>query len=165
MGRNRNSIPYIIGEVGVSDRHQCQNHEEATSTDISSPSKTTSSSKSPSVDPSQHALDLKSLESTLAHISSYLQNAKPVPNSLLTQLNNYTVDSATFLALDKTKERIGGRYVYLRDGKIRLDMDTQTPHAEIIGEILRQISIQDNVPLLISGSGGGTLLEYIPYLC
>ena len=67
-----------------------------------------------------------------------MQNANPVPSSLLTKLNNFTVDNDTFLALDKAKERVGGRYLYLEDGKIRLDTYTQPPHAEVIGEILRQ---------------------------
>src|SRR5436309_2371934 len=101
------------------------------------------SSTSPSTDTSQHRLDLKSLKSTLAQVSNYMQNANPVPSSLLTKLNNFTVDNDTFLALDKAKERVGGRYLYLEDGKIRLDTYTQPPHAEVIGEILRQITIQD----------------------
>ena len=128
----------------------------------SSTSKT--SSTSPSAD-TQHALDLQSLESTLAHVSNYVQNANPVPNSILSKLNTYTIDSDTFLALDKAKERVGGRYLYLEDGKIRLDTYTQPPHAEVIGEILRQITIQDNVHLLISGSGGGTIIVCVTYVC
>lgn len=123
------------------------------------------SSTSPSADTSQHGLDLKSLKSTLAHVSNYIQNANPIPNSLLTKLNSYTVDSDTFLALDKAKERVGARYLYLEDGKIRLDTYTQPPHAEVIGEILRQIAIQDNVRLLISGSGGGTIIVCITHIC
>jgi hypothetical protein len=124
-----------------------------------------SSSTSPSADTSQYGLELKSLKSTLTHVSTYIQNGNSVPNSLLSKLNNYTIDSDTFLALDKAKERVGGRYLYLEDGKIRLDTYTQPPHAEVIGEILRQITIQDNVRLLISGSGGGIIIVCIMYIC
>ena len=123
------------------------------------------SSSAPSADTTQSGLDLQSLKATLAHISKYIQIANPVPDSLLSKLNNYTVESNTFLALDMAKERMGGRYFYLEDGKIRLDTYTQPPHAEVIGETLRQITIQDNVRLLISGSGGGTIIICIAYVC
>lgn len=139
-------------------------HSEKRSERTSSSTSLTTST-SPSIQNSQHRLNLKVLKSTLAHVSNYIQNTNPIPASLLSKLNNFTVDSDTFLALDRAKERAGGRYIYLEDGKIQLDTYTQPPHAEIIGEILRQITIQDNLRLLISGSGGGTIIVCIAYVC
>ena len=79
-----------------------------------------------------------------------------IPRAALAKLSEFTLSTEQFYALVIEKELPKGRFIYLENGQIKFDEWTMPPHAEIIGEVMAQISRQDVMHLWESGSGGST---------
>ena len=74
----------------------------------------------------------------------------------MARLSEFTLSMDQFSALLIEKELAKGRFIYLENGRIKFDEWTMPPHAEVIGEIMAQITRQHVGKLWISGSGGST---------
>ena len=85
----------------------------------------------------------------------YFQLRKPIPPSLLADLEKFTLTSAEFKTLVSAKEDSRLQHVYMDNGKIRFNYFTLKPHGDVIIEITSQISSQDqnNYFKLSTGQG------------
>ena len=80
---------------------------------------------------------------------------RPIPTAARERLEEFTLDSHQFYRLVTTRETAKSRYIYLDEGKIKFDEWTQPPHAEVIGEVLEQIGMQNRPFRLFGGGTGG----------
>ena len=79
-----------------------------------------------------------------------------IPTAARERLEEFTLDSDQFHHLVTARELPKSRYIYLDEGKIKFDEWTQPPHAEVIGEVLVQVAMQDRpFRLFDCGTGGG----------
>jgi hypothetical protein len=69
----------------------------------------------------------------------------PIPKDTLDNLTQFTLSSDKYHALVTSREleRGRGRFIFLDEGKTKVDHATLPPHGEIIAEVTTQIGIQD----------------------
>jgi hypothetical protein len=80
----------------------------------------------------------------------------PIPKAALDSLAKFTLSSDEYYALVTRRELERGRFIFLDEGKIIFDHATLSPHGEVIGEVMCQVSIQDRPHrLFISGTATG----------
>jgi hypothetical protein len=82
-------------------------------------------------------------------------NETPISEEARKQLESFNVTDDEFTELVVDSELEGGRYISLLDNKIVFDEYTNSPHGEIIMEIVLQIFLQDRAAgsLFIAGTG------------
>jgi len=84
------------------------------------------------------------------------RDGKPIPADALEKLEQFSLDSQEFYRLVTSRELPKSRYIYLQQGKVKFDEWTKPPHAEVIGEVILQIGLQDRpFGLFETGTGGG----------
>jgi hypothetical protein len=74
---------------------------------------------------------------------SYFQLRKPIPTSILEEIEKFTLTSEEFKTLVSAKEDPRLQHVYMDRGKVRFNYYTLTPHGDVIMEVGNQISSQD----------------------
>ena len=88
------------------------------------------------------------------------RDGKSIPVDAREKLEEFHLDSHEFYRLVTVRELPKSQYIYLEQGKIMFDEWTKPPHAEVIGEILVQIALQDRPFRLFDGGTGGGLYPY-----